>query len=1056
MEAPQADRHGTGPGAGGGGANGSTPSGAVSAEPPVVVPGRRAAPPPPERRDRGNGHEAPPPRFTAPPEWAPPVVPGGSGGNGSPARREPGHPAPVPDGDQGFDEDQDFDEGPFPDGARAFDEERPFFDEGPHRDGARSFDGEPSSDEAWSDEAWSDEAWSDEAWSDEGPGSSAAWPIAVGAGPRPQRLVQFARSLAGPDQPLVLGVVGFTVAVVCALFVFVQMRPDLLFTATTPAGGDMGAHVWGPLYLRDELLPNLRLNGWTPDWYAGFPAYQFYMVIPSLAIVALNAGFSPFIGVPLAALVGVGAWRLARGRGHRHLVAAVVVSVVAAVLLISLPYGVAFKLVSVSGLVTMPISAWLMGRFSRAPEPVPAFLAVATTIFLFDTNFTIYGGNIASTLAGEFAFSISLSLALLAIGLTMRGLDSGRGRVVAAVVIALVALTHIIPLFFTIAALGLVVLLPRGANAVAPISAGAAMVLIAHAVDGSAVWVLALSVVALVGVFAASAVADPAVTRRVQWLFTTAVVSVLLSSFWLLPFVFRHKYFNDMGWEVRQDVAVALGTAPMRVALPIALLGILLSFGFKERIGMLFGVIGVVAAVAVDQLGQGPLWNARILPFYYLATYLTAAVGIGLSVRAVVQWRVVLREAGDGAGVGPRPSWPRMPGPTVPIVVSASVVAVVVALVGISIPLRAELPGRSYGEDGTYRWMGIVSNETSIIPSWTAWNYTGYERKETYREYHDVVDAMIGVGETNGCGRAMWEYDRKLDRYGTPMALMLLPMWSDGCIGSMEGLYFESSATTPFHFLNQSKLSLAPSRAQRDLPYQDFSVEGGVTQLQVMGVRYYMATTDDAIEAARNEPRLVEVAEAQPFVVFEVADSELVEPLDTLPVVVTGPTEEQMGPLATRFDVGWLSQAVTYYNNPAYWSALPAEDGPDGWPRAEILADAPTEAVTAPSVSNITTGTDTIRFEVDQPGTPVLVKASYFPNWKASGAEGPWRVGPNLMVVVPTDTTVELSYGRTWLDWLGLFLTAAGVVGLVGLAKLDTAGRGRPEGGGSPVPPSGP
>ena len=36
---------------------------------------------------------------------------------------------------------------------------------------------------------------------------------------------------------------------------------------------------------------------------------------------------------------------------------------------------------------------------------------------------------------------------------------------------------------------------------------------------------------------------------------------------------------------------------------------------------------------------------------------------------------------------------------------------------------------------------------------------------------------------------------------------MLLPYFTDGCIGSMEGLYFESSTTTPFHFLNQSELS---------------------------------------------------------------------------------------------------------------------------------------------------------------------------------------------------------------------------------------------------------
>jgi hypothetical protein len=104
----------------------------------------------------------------------------------------------------------------------------------------------------------------------------------------------------------------------------------------------------------------------------------------------------------------------------------------------------------------------------------------------------------------------------------------------------------------------------------------------------------------------------------------------------------------------------------------------------------------------------------------------------------------------------------------------------------------------------------------------------GYEGKAAWPEYEDMVLTMANIGERNGCGRAMWEYDRTvLDRYGTPMAPMLLPMWTDGCIGSMEGLYFESSATTPYHFLNQSALSESPSRAQRELPYTTSTSSSG-------------------------------------------------------------------------------------------------------------------------------------------------------------------------------------------------------------------------------------
>ena len=155
------------------------------------------------------------------------------------------------------------------------------------------------------------------------------------------------------------------VAVTASAMVLWGLGPSEILIDSTPTGGDMGAHVWGPAFLRDELLPSFQLRGWSPDWYAGFPAMHFYMVLPYLFIVLVD------------------------------LIA---------------PYGVAFKLVAVSGVVLMPMAAWLMGRLSRWREPLPALLAVAALLFVFDFNFTIYGGNIASTLAGEFAFSIGLAV----------------------------------------------------------------------------------------------------------------------------------------------------------------------------------------------------------------------------------------------------------------------------------------------------------------------------------------------------------------------------------------------------------------------------------------------------------------------------------------------------------------------------------------------------------------------------------------------------------------------------------------------------------------------
>ena len=73
---------------------------------------------------------------------------------------------------------------------------------------------------------------------------------------RPVPRIRARRPLADPA-----GHIG--VVVVCMIFVWLQLHPNLLLSNTTPPGGDMGAHVWGPgLPARPPApeLPALRLD----------------------------------------------------------------------------------------------------------------------------------------------------------------------------------------------------------------------------------------------------------------------------------------------------------------------------------------------------------------------------------------------------------------------------------------------------------------------------------------------------------------------------------------------------------------------------------------------------------------------------------------------------------------------------------------------------------------------------------------------------------------------------------------------------------------------------
>ena len=57
--------------------------------------------------------------------------------------------------------------------------------------------------------------------------------------------------------------VSLVVVAGATILVLAATHPNLVLRNTTPTGGDMGSHVWGPMYLMRHLLPKGRLSGWT-------------------------------------------------------------------------------------------------------------------------------------------------------------------------------------------------------------------------------------------------------------------------------------------------------------------------------------------------------------------------------------------------------------------------------------------------------------------------------------------------------------------------------------------------------------------------------------------------------------------------------------------------------------------------------------------------------------------------------------------------------------------------------------------------------------------------
>ncbi len=777
-----------------------------------------------------------------------------------------------------------------------------------------------------------------------------------------------------------------------------QLHPSLLFSNTTTTGGDTGAHIAMPKYL-ESLLSHGQLTGWDPGWYDGFPLYTFYFTIPDL-------------------FIAIGGWVI--------------------------PYDVAFKMGTILGSVLLPICAWAAGRLFRLRPPIPTLLAAATLPFLFDYTFTIYGGNLFSTLAGEYAFSFSLSLAVLFLGLFACAVREGRYRGWTAVVLAACVLSHIIPAMY---ALG-----------------GALILTIVELLPAR--WGITDSRLVL---WRGDETAAPVPrARTLWWAASTVGIGLLLSGWWLVPFGLEHAYSTSMGYQNVEGWAQYFREADAW-ALVLAGLGAITAVLVRSRFGITLTALGIAAALATALDPQGSLYNVRFLPLWFISVYLMAAWAFGTwSIVVARAWRRARARRWAAAAAAPwaevppphRPResvapselaadadealTPRRPPPPRwgPAAVSGSILGLLAVMVAVVPPFifsASSLP------------VTVGPNE---VTNWSLYNYEGYEGQASYPEYRSIIETMEGVSKRYGCGREMWEYSDSENRFGTPEALMLLPYWTNGCIPSMEGLLFESSTTTPYHFINQAELSEGPSEPEVGLPYGPLDVTLGVQHLQLLGVKYFMAETPAVEQQANADPALKLVASTGPWTsnydgtvshtiwdIYEVKDSDLVTPLRNEPVVLSGVKPAASSWLGSSTDEG---PSLAWYTHPNRWNVELAQSGPSSWPRVPVSdTRPPVERVPTTKVTGVMQTDSSLSFHVSRVGTPVLVKVSYFPNWHASGADGPWRVTPNLMVVVPTSHDVMLTYGRSAANDIGQLAALSGFVALIVMFVVPSVRRWR-------------
>ncbi|MCZ7664184.1 MAG: 6-pyruvoyl-tetrahydropterin synthase-related protein [Thermoleophilia bacterium] len=328
-------------------------------------------------------------------------------------------------------------------------------------------------------------------------------------------------------------------AVFVALFYF--YRPSLLFSLTTTAGGDTGAHHYPAQYMIEELLPHFRLTGWAPGWYAGMPMLTFYFPFPFVLIALLN-----FV----------------------------------------LPYQLAFKLVTALGVFLLPVTAYAFGRLLRLRPPFPLLAAAGALGFLLMESYSIYGGNILSTLAGEFGYSLSFALVFLFLGTLHRGLERER-----------------IDWLFAVNGLILMVLV------------------LSHIVTTIALVIIAPGLLLLHRKW-----------RAVAYMAAVFLLGFCLTAFWGMPFVDKMPWTAHVAWNQLTQFK-DLVPIDLRPAAALGVVGMAYALARRDAKTLPLLWISVTMVAAFYALPDGRLWNARLLPFFYFSMFLWAAYGVAWLLR---------------------------------------------------------------------------------------------------------------------------------------------------------------------------------------------------------------------------------------------------------------------------------------------------------------------------------------------------------------------------------------------------------------------------------------
>ncbi|MEA3254573.1 MAG: 6-pyruvoyl-tetrahydropterin synthase-related protein [Candidatus Altiarchaeota archaeon] len=550
------------------------------------------------------------------------------------------------------------------------------------------------------------------------------------------------------------------------LFLFSHFPTKLMLSETITTGGDTASHYYTAQYLKDYLLTKGKVSGWCPGNYGGFPMLQYYFFLPFLMMALLS-----YI----------------------------------------IPLQISFKLITVLGTFLLPICAFFSMKLMDFKFPLPITAAIFTLPFLFMEANSMWGGNIPSTLAGEFTYSLSLSLTVLFFGSIYRGLKLRKYWIPNSILLMLIAFTHVYTLLF--------------------------------AVFSSAFLLFTSDKKEFIS--------------RFKYLFQTYLLSFLLLGFWIIPLITKLSYTTsyDLVWIIHHIEEVF----PWSLVPFIALAGIGVFRCIQrqdQRIGFFYFSLFIAAVFYLVARYIGVV-DIRFIPFIQLYLVLCGAYGFTwlvsrLKAKELIPLIVLL---------------------LVIFWVNNTKFIVEKSTPYTSSILEGEYDGFGLWMDEWSKVIipELMKNKYhGFIPHWVKWNYEGFEEKGTWNEFHEINSFLKGSFNDP---RVVYEHSQIHNKFGSSRAFESLALFAGRA--TLEGLYMQSSVSAPFIFYIQSEVSKEHSCPfYMNWPCTHFNMENGTEHMKLFNVKHFIAISDKAKKALDKNKEYRMVKKAGSYQVYELTTNE--------------------------------------------------------------------------------------------------------------------------------------------------------------------------------------